>query len=86
VRPQPDLDGTEGEGMLLDDLGVGREASAGVAEERHRVEEVAAARLLVGADVVRVVEPAVDLAQHDELFAAEEGIQNTQCHSYETHS
>ena len=75
MRPQPDLDGAEGEGVLLDDLGVGREAGAGVAEERRRVEQVAATLLLVRVVVVRVVEPAVDLAQRDELLATE-GVKN----------
>ena len=44
---EPDFDGAEGEGRPLEDSRVGREAGAGVAEERDRVEQGPATFFLV---------------------------------------
>ena len=69
VHVKPDFDRAEGEREELGDLCVGREASAGGAEEGDGVKD-GAATFLRPADVRRRdVELAMDLAKSDEVLA-----------------
>ena len=72
---EPDFDGAEGERSSLVDGCLSREAGAGVAEERHRVEEGAAALLLSSVIRTRKKKSPVDFAQRYKVFAPEQHIQ-----------
>ncbi len=63
------LDGAEGERGPLVDGGVGGEAGSGVAEERNRIEEGSATLLVRRMVRPGKQEPAMDLAERDEVFA-----------------
>ena len=63
LHVEPDLDGAEGEGQSLDDVGLAGEAGPGGAEEGGGVEDVAATTFPGFGGLRGAVELAVDFAQ-----------------------
>jgi hypothetical protein len=63
LHVEPDLDGAEGEGESLDDVGLAGEAGPGGAEEGGGVEDVAATTFLGFGGLRRAVELTVDFAK-----------------------